>query len=161
MREAPRNGGGVHLADRVATALRTCRDTIGTEPTATTYGEWRKALPPDIRATVPSLTSVCPIAFATWRDAREAAGITGGKDRSLPVGRGPKPVWSAEDCIDTVREWLLKSDGPKTFAGYSSWVEQRRAEGDMIPSVSTVRLRLRLPWSGIVALAEPESGVSK
>jgi hypothetical protein len=143
--------GRVPIQDRVVTALLECRDALQVEPTAALYKEWRETLDAEERTAAPSLTAVCPIAFPSWPAARKAAGMM---ERVSPIGaRGPKPVWSYNDCVALVQRWIKETDGPTTFAGFNMWVDDHRRKGEPIPSVSTVRLRLRLPWSGILNLA--------
>lgn len=148
------HGGGEHLPSRVVAALRLCQEHTGATPTARKYGEWRNTLPEDARSATPSLTAVVPIAFPTWSEARRAAGM----DQGTSNAHGPKPTWSAEDCWDTVVEWMRDDDPPYTFVKYNEWVQAQRASGNRTPSVSTVRLRLRRPWSGITAEAARRAG---
>lgn len=153
MADRPRIGGAEDLPERVAFALVSCYNVIGTPPTAKRYELWRKQLPEDERHLMPSLTSICPIAYPTWEDARKAAGVGSGGVKK--TSHGPTPRWTAEQCIDLVREWLA-GGGSGTIAAFSVWVEEQRRAGRDLPSVSTVRLRMRLPWSDITASAEQD-----
>jgi len=146
----PRIGGAEDLPERVAYALVSCYHATGRPPTAKRYELWRAQLPLEERRRMPSLTSICPIAYPTWEGAREAAGVGSGGVKK--TSHGPTPRWTADDCVALVREWL-DHDGSGTIAAFAEWVDGERAAGRDLPSVSTVRLRLRSPWSAIVARA--------
>jgi len=151
IQDAQQIGGSIHLQSRVAVALAACQESTGLPPTAKRYQEWRKALPQDAQVLVPSLTAVVPIAYPTWSAAREASGL-----RSPPqkVGgsHGPHPRWSQQDCLAMVREWDVEVGG--SLASFSEWIGDQRTQGRDLPSVSTIRLRLRKPWSAIVRQAQ-------
>lgn len=146
-----RLGGSEDLPARAVRALVACRETTGALPTARRYQQWRTSLAPGERERAPSLTAIVPIAYPSWGAARIAAGMDG--RTSSPGRHGPRPQWSEQACLDVVARWLADPRGGTSLNAFSLWVDRRRAEGDAIPSVSTVRLRLRMPWSGIVAAA--------
>jgi len=146
-----RIGGAEDLPVRVVLALVACRDSIGQVPTAKKYERWRYTLPLDERQRMPSLTAIVPIAYQTWNDAREAAGI--GSVEFPRISHGPTPRWTTEQCVALLREWLA-GGGSGTIAGFIVWVDGQRDAGRNVPSVSTIRLRLRMPWSDIVATAK-------
>lgn len=142
---AARPDGGA-LEERVVDALRACHRDTGRPPTSGRYKAWRAGSGPGL----PSMTAVVPLAYPTWAAARAAAGVpepNGGDGR-----RGPEPTWTAEECLAWVREWLA-GDGPESLAAFERWLAAQRAADRPAPSASTVRLRLRLPWSGIVERA--------
>lgn len=150
---ATKFGGGPDLPDRVVAALARCYSETGSIPTARRYEMWRSQLLGDERP--PSLTAVVPIAYPTWESARRAAGIEGTDNHHST--HGPVPKWSTEECIGLVREWL-EGGGQGTIAAFTVWVDEQRMSGRRVPSTSTVRLRLRLPWSEIVAAARSGDG---
>jgi alkanesulfonate monooxygenase SsuD/methylene tetrahydromethanopterin reductase-like flavin-dependent oxidoreductase (luciferase family) len=144
-------GGSEDLPDRVAAALLACEKDIGQPPTAKKYQIWREARPADQRDKYPSLTSIVPIAYPTWQDARDAAGL--GVPLMRSKSNGPDPRWDAEACLQFVVEWLADDEAGTSLAGFADWVAKQRKAGRDVPSVSTIRLRLRLPWSVIKATA--------
>lgn len=148
--EHPRIGGAADLPDRAAQALAACADSIGSPPTAKKYQQWRLSLPEDQREQVPSLTSIVPIAYPSWGAARLAAGVD--SPDAKPGSHGPHPKWTREDCLAVVARWM-EQEGTGSLAAFTVWIDAQRAAGGNVPSVSTIRLRLRMPWSGIVEAA--------
>lgn len=136
-------GGAVDLPGRVMSALTACRAATGLPPTAKRYYQWRQELPDDERNQIPSLTAVVPIAYPSWEEARAAAGV--GSSGVRRASHGPTPKWSQEQCFALVEEWL-SDGGSGTLAAFTEWIDTQRDQGHAIPSVSTIRLRLRMPW---------------
>jgi len=149
-----RIGGAEDLPERVVSALVACRESIGEPPTAKKYQRWRMELSSEDRHRMPSLTAIVPIAYPTWNDAREAAGV--GVAETLNISHGPTPKWTIEECSDLLREWL-DGGGSGTIAAFTEWIDGQRSGGRDVPSASTIRLRSRMPWSGIVATAKDGS----
>lgn len=144
--EDQRIGGAADLPERVATALTACREETGLPPTAKRYYEWRRGLPEEERTRIPSLTAVVPMAYPSWEQARAAAGVSSsGRKRTT---HGPTPKWSEQECLALVTEWLANG-GSGTLAAFTIWIDEQRASSRAVPSVSTIRLRLRLPWQAI------------
>lgn len=141
-----RIGGAADLPERVTSALAACHEATGMPPTAKRYHQWRNELSVEERDRVPSLTSVVPIAYPSWEDAREAAGV--GSSGVRRASHGPTPRWSQDECLDFVGEWLA-GGGSGTLAAFTAWIDRCRGEGRAVPSVSTIRLRLRAPWQVI------------
>jgi hypothetical protein len=150
-------GGSEDLPGRAVRALIACAEGTGALPTARRYQQWRTSLDPGQRERVPSLTAVVPIAYPSWGAARAAAGMP---EQASAAGRhGPRPQWSEQACLDLVSRWLADPHGGGSLNAFSAWVDRRRADGEDVPSVSTVRLRLRRPWSGIVEAARGGSAI--
>lgn len=95
-----------------------------------------------------SATAIVPMAFETWPQARDAARLPG--LTSSGQQRGPTRMWDVEECLAHVREYLAESKSG-TLAGYEVWCIQNRYRGRVVPSASTVRLRISAPWSQIVS----------
>jgi hypothetical protein len=141
-----RIGGADDLPERVAAALAACYRELGDPLTAKRYKVWRDGLPVGEQRSAPSLTAVVPIAFPSWSDARAAAGIPVGESRD--GAHGPRPRWSQDDCLALLREWL-DAGGSGTLAAFSDWLDEQRDGGRDVPSPSTIRLRMRMPWASI------------
>lgn len=129
-------------------------------PSAISYRAWRASIPLEERGDIPSSSSIVPMVWRTWNDARAAAGIS--EWRSEETFNGPRPKWSDDDCINWVVRWMESGSG-SSLAAFSSWIDKQRMIADPaagpVPSVSTIRLRLSLPWSGIVAAAREHRGL--
>lgn len=142
-----RIGGSDDLPGRVAAALLACEKDIGQPPTAKKYQIWRSSQPLRERDAYPSLTAIVPIAYPTWQSARDAAGL--GVPPMRSKSHGPEPRWTSEECLRFVIEWEEDEGAGASLAGFQDWVAEQRGKGRDLPSVSTIRLRLRLPWSEI------------
>lgn len=143
------------LIERAKRSLLRCFHETGRIPSAASYRNWRDSLPEGDRKSVPSSSSVVPMAWRTWNDARAAAGIA--ELRTEEAFNGPKPKWTNDDCLDWVAKWLNSGSGT-SLAACTAWIDKMRAVDDPgigpVPSVSTIRLRLKKPWSAIVVAAE-------
>lgn len=84
--------------------------------------------------------------FDTWSEACRQAGVT-----SVAAARSVyERRWTKDDLLDWVRTYLEEVGHSATYAGLSSWLKERSAEG--APSAQTVRNNVGT-WSDIVDLA--------
>lgn len=140
------------LSERASQSLLRCFQETGRIPSAISYRAWRDAIPVEDRKDIPSSSSIVPMVWRSWNDARAAAGIS--EWHAGETFNGPKPRWTREDCLDWVAKWL-DSDSGTSLAAFTAWIDKLRVAGDKtVPSVSTIRLRLRMPWSEIVSTAQ-------
>jgi hypothetical protein len=96
------------------------------------------------------MTSVVPLAYSSWAEARRAAGLEELRQTGIP--RGPKPSWEPETCLEWVHRWQASDTGTSLVA-FNQWLAEQRRAGISAPSASTIRLRLRMPWSTIMEKA--------
>jgi hypothetical protein len=115
------------------------------------YRAWRDEIPPEDRGNVPSSTAIVPYTWRTWSEARIASGIS--EEQAAKSLNGPKPKWTVDECIDWVVQWIHSGEGT-SLAAFTTWIDAKRKAGERAPSVATVRLRVRKPWSQIVAEAK-------
>lgn len=144
------------LIERAKRSLLRCFQETGRVPSAISYRSWRASIPEENRRDIPSSSSIVPMVWRTWNDARAASGVS--EWRTEETFNGPKPKWTNEDCLTWVARWLDSGAGT-SLAACTVWIDKmREKEVDPIlgpvPSVSTIRLRLGMPWSEIVAAAQ-------
>lgn len=139
------------LEARAVRSLRKCLEETGQVPSAVSYRAWRDLIPPADRKGIPSSTAIVPYSWRTWNEARVAAGIS--EEQAARSLNGPKPKWTADECLDWVVQWVHSGEG-KSLAAFTQWIDARRKEGKRAPSVATIRLRIGRPWSQIVAEAQ-------
>src|SRR6188768_4185153 len=102
------------LEERASSSLFRCFQETGRVPSAISYRAWRAAIPIEDRKDIPSSSSIVPMVWSSWNDARAAAGIS--EWRSEETFNGPKPKWTEDDCLDWVVKWMDSGAGTSLAA---------------------------------------------
>jgi hypothetical protein len=144
------------LAERASRALFRCFKETGRVPSAISYRTWRDTIPVEDRRDIPSSSAIVPYVWSSWNDARAAAGIS--EWRAGETFNGPRPRWTREQCMEWVVKWL-NADSGSSLTTFTAWIDGLREAGEPAPSVSTIRLRLGMPWSMIMAEAQEHRSV--